>query len=129
MMFMIWLIQRRSRCKVVDMICRLATGIGYEARVLDKHEEQAAVNLRAREQTQANQLASEGYGTVRMVELQATDFGSKALRKRLFWLCLLGEDKGRGEPSLRSTQLLYSQPLTFPSGASEVVKSIQGCSC
>ena len=41
---------------------------------------------------------------MKMIELQATDYGSKALRKRLFWLCLLGEDNGRGELSLEDVK-------------------------
>lgn len=41
-------------------------------------------------------LKEAGYGTVEMLELDATRFGSRALRRRLYWLALLGEDRGRG---------------------------------
>jgi site-specific DNA-cytosine methylase len=41
-------------------------------------------------------LREAGYGTVEMMVLDAPRFGSRALRRRLYWLALLGEDRGRG---------------------------------
>ena len=41
-------------------------------------------------------LREAGYGAVEMMVLDAPRFGSRALRRRLYWLALLGEDRGRG---------------------------------
>ena len=41
-------------------------------------------------------LREAGYGTVELFALDAPRYGSRALRRRLYWLALLGEDRGRG---------------------------------
>ena len=65
-------------------------------------------------------LREAGYGAVEMFVLDAPRFGSRALRRRLYWLALLGEGRGRGVllqtmikavelPEARSVSLLVPQ--------------------
>lgn len=58
-------------------------------------------------------LRERGYGTVEMAKIEASQYGSKALRCRLYWVALLGDDGGRGETVreiIRAVQLEDEEP-------------------